>query len=130
MSRTDPQINVRLSQALKDRLTEAAAAGGRSVNTEIVHRLERSFDPEPESDAAYQVLLETTVRIGRMQSIAENVGRWQQTGWRLFLKLAELAGDRVSSELREEMAQFRDMPIFEIEATSEPVKAKQPTKAK
>lgn len=44
MSRTDPQLKVRLSEELKAAVTEAAKRNHRSVNAEIVARLEESFD--------------------------------------------------------------------------------------
>lgn len=43
MSREDPKVNVRLPQVLKDRLHAVAEDNGRSVNSEIVSRLEGSF---------------------------------------------------------------------------------------
>jgi Arc-like DNA binding domain len=36
---------LRLPHPLRDRLVEAAAESGRSLNAELVHRLERSLDP-------------------------------------------------------------------------------------
>ena len=44
MSRTDPQLKVRLSEELKAAVTEAAKNNHRSVNAEIVARLEESFN--------------------------------------------------------------------------------------
>jgi hypothetical protein len=43
MAREDPQLKLRLSAELKARVEEAAQHAGRSLNAEIVHRLERSF---------------------------------------------------------------------------------------
>lgn len=43
MSRTDPQMSIRLPGDLKPRLTRAAESSGRTINAEIVYRLERSF---------------------------------------------------------------------------------------
>jgi uncharacterized protein (DUF1778 family) len=40
MGREDPQLKLRLTEELKSRITEAAKANGRSVNAEIVARLE------------------------------------------------------------------------------------------
>lgn len=44
MARTDPQFNLRLPQLLKNRIDEAAQTNNRSINSEIVARLEKSFD--------------------------------------------------------------------------------------
>jgi hypothetical protein len=43
MARTDPQINIRLPLALKERLGVAARANQRTMNAEIVQRLEASL---------------------------------------------------------------------------------------
>jgi predicted DNA-binding protein len=46
MSREDPQLRIRLPIELKERIEEAATAGGRSMNAEIVQRLDLSFPTE------------------------------------------------------------------------------------
>ena len=43
----NPRHNLRLTQELKARLAHAAIDNGRSVNAEILDRLERSFEPDP-----------------------------------------------------------------------------------
>jgi predicted DNA-binding protein len=43
MAREDPQMKLRVPTELKARVEEAAQHAGRSLNAEIVHRLERSF---------------------------------------------------------------------------------------
>ncbi|MCY6411170.1 Arc family DNA-binding protein [Acinetobacter sp. VNH17] len=43
MSREDPQLKVRLPQELKDKITESASNLGRSINADVVARLEQSF---------------------------------------------------------------------------------------
>jgi predicted DNA-binding protein len=43
MARTDPQINIRLPHRLKERLSAAAGANTRTMNAEVVSRLELSF---------------------------------------------------------------------------------------
>jgi hypothetical protein len=43
MSRTDPQLTVRFPGDLKQRLADAATRNSRSINAEIVQRLEESF---------------------------------------------------------------------------------------
>jgi len=44
MSREDPQFKLRMPAELKDELQELAQANSRSLNAEIVSRLERSVD--------------------------------------------------------------------------------------
>lgn len=43
MSRDDPQMKLRLPADLRDRIADAAAANGRSMNAEIIQRLEGTF---------------------------------------------------------------------------------------
>lgn len=43
MARNDPQMNLRFPAELKGQIEEAAKSNGRSMNAEIVARLEASF---------------------------------------------------------------------------------------
>ena len=43
----NPRHNLRLTPALKAKLGHAAIDNGRSMNAEILDRLDRSFDPDP-----------------------------------------------------------------------------------
>lgn len=43
MSRTDPQFKLRVPPALRDQIERAALAARRSMNAEVVIRLEASF---------------------------------------------------------------------------------------
>jgi hypothetical protein len=47
MAREDPQMKIRLPEALKRLVDESAAESGRTLNAEIVHRLEQSYNPAP-----------------------------------------------------------------------------------
>lgn len=47
MSSRNPQINIRVPEHVKSGLHKAAELSGRSVNAEIVFRLERSFGSMP-----------------------------------------------------------------------------------
>jgi hypothetical protein len=47
MAREDPQMKLRLPPELKARVEDAARAAGRSINAEIVQRLQASFVPRP-----------------------------------------------------------------------------------
>lgn len=71
MSREDPQLKVRLPLELKNKITESAESLGRSVNADVVARLERSFKDDISSyeealrEAKLEFLLkELTVRMG------------------------------------------------------------------
>ena len=43
MARTDPQINLRVPADLKKKIELIAVENGRSLNAEVVQRLEQSF---------------------------------------------------------------------------------------
>ena len=44
MARTDPQFNVRMPADLKEKIEDAAKKNGRSMNAEIVYRLQQSIE--------------------------------------------------------------------------------------
>ena len=44
MSRTDPQFKLRMPPALRARVEQAARASMRSLNAELVFRVEQSFE--------------------------------------------------------------------------------------
>ena len=52
MARTDPQINVRVEAEFKKKLEHAAIESGRSLNAEVVRRLEQSFEHQESNDIA------------------------------------------------------------------------------
>jgi len=69
MSRTDPQMSIRLPGNLKPRLVEAAHANGRTINAEIVSRLQRSFvDAQAGAvpEEAIKAILETREMVGEL----------------------------------------------------------------
>lgn len=45
MARTDPQVNFRMPQALRDELEQASKLSNRTLSAEIVARLQQSFEP-------------------------------------------------------------------------------------
>lgn len=49
MSREDPQMKIRLPADLKESIEFAAKASGRTLNSEVVARLQASFDAPPPS---------------------------------------------------------------------------------
>lgn len=59
MSREDPQLKIRLPLELKEKIIQSAADHGRSINSEVVARLEQSFSA-PETT---QSLLEEAVML-------------------------------------------------------------------
>lgn len=55
MTREDPQMKLRLPLELKDALTLAAQQNGRSINAELVKRLEESIGPAALGGRATQI---------------------------------------------------------------------------
>lgn len=51
MARQDPQFKLRMPDELHERISAAATEAGRSMNAEIVRRLERSLTAEPPANA-------------------------------------------------------------------------------
>lgn len=50
MARTDPQINFRLPQKLKDKIEQAAKDNGRSVTQEVILRIEQGYSSDEKQD--------------------------------------------------------------------------------
>jgi len=55
MSRTDPQFKLRMHPALRAQVEQAAQAARRSLNAELVFRLEQSFVSEVHADELQSV---------------------------------------------------------------------------
>ena len=85
MAREDPQLKLRLTEELKERVTTAAREGNRSVNAEIVDRLEKSFRKLPDVSVApigeksevffskyYESVLEQIGSLKKLQVLAEH----------------------------------------------------------
>lgn len=53
MSREDPQLKIRLPLELKDKITESASEFGRSINADVVARLEGSFKENSYSEEEF-----------------------------------------------------------------------------
>lgn len=62
MARSDPQINIRIPQELKARIEEAAKANGRSMNAELVARLQTTFDFDQSSETIHKGLAAMELR--------------------------------------------------------------------
>jgi hypothetical protein len=64
MSRTDTQLKFRIPPDLKPRLEKAALANKRSMNMEVIARLERSFAAPDPSDAKSKAAAAKLLRMG------------------------------------------------------------------
>lgn len=51
MARTDPQVNFRIPAELKDKLDQAAKENGRTLTTELILRLETTFQDNDQSNS-------------------------------------------------------------------------------
>jgi hypothetical protein len=78
MARSDPQVNLRLPALLKERLEAASAKSGRSVNAEIVQRLDDSLREETASTQfvearlrEYEALLMALPKLKQDYSVCE-----------------------------------------------------------
>ena len=77
MSREDPQLQIRLPLELKEKITESAAEYGRSINSEVVTRLEESFekDDAAEFDKGFvlQVIESQQDQINQLQKMIQDL---------------------------------------------------------
>lgn len=75
--RSSQQINLRAPDGLHERLKDAARLNGRSVNAEILKRLEASFDTKTEIAPALSALLEQHIQNevkARLKAVATQLG--------------------------------------------------------
>src|SRR3954454_17266265 len=74
MTREDPQMKIRLPEALRDLIAEVAQANGRSMNTEIVNRLLESITLNP-SAAKFEEMVEVSARLKATEHLLEALSR-------------------------------------------------------
>ncbi|WP_281545893.1 Arc family DNA-binding protein [Grimontia sp. SpTr1] len=110
MARKDPQINIRLPESLKLDLHGSATASGRSVNAEIVHRLEKGLittTPTGELSAAdAKKLAEHALEDGAAALVAkclEEVSRMARQG--VTEVTVDTGFDVISAEMEEKIIQ-------------------------
>jgi hypothetical protein len=86
MTRQDPQLKLRMPPELKAKIEEAAKANNRSMNSELVERLQRSFEPQSDNDSP-SVVMTLTKALNKEQSRNESYEKFIQVlaGW---LKMA------------------------------------------
>ena len=94
MSREDHQMKIRIPDELKSRIEESAAKSGRSLNAEVVFRLERAYSEiEPEFKNAEQRFAEA-LAMQRYDSL--------QNQWRIERTRLEALRDRLDRLIRAE----------------------------
>lgn len=67
MARDDPYFRLRIPEALKARIEKSAAEANRSMTAEIISRLERSYDVEPEWDKAIDDVEDLLRRVEKIE---------------------------------------------------------------
>ncbi|CAB3784224.1 Arc family DNA-binding protein [Pararobbsia alpina] len=105
MARSDPQVNIRMPQELKGRLDAASEGARRSLNLEIVRRLEDSFS-ESSAHKQTEAALKTFVAASEAQKQIIDVQR------RLLERVANmmvLSLDLDPSSSNKVTQQFRDI---------------------
>lgn len=71
MARSDPQINFRIPQELKDALDAASAENRRSLTAEVVARLQQSFENKLLSQGDMEVLEQSAQTLGLVPGTQE-----------------------------------------------------------
>ncbi|PPA76496.1 hypothetical protein C4E15_06795 [Achromobacter spanius] len=93
MKQTDPQYKLRLPQELKDLIEEAAKANGRSMNAEMVFRLEQTFGAESKipdvpieqpADTGYQLITLSDASLDRLAERLAERPSWLKTMEKVF----------------------------------------------
>lgn len=81
MARDDPYFRLRIPEALKARIDDAASTNNRSATAEIIHRLEKSFEIEPKWDEMVENVAELMdnmselwTRVDRLEGEVASVG--------------------------------------------------------
>ena len=77
MSREDPQLKIRLPLELKEKITQSAADHGRSINSEVVARLEQSFaNDEKPSNQYVDISKALGLIFDEIQDLKNNTKKW------------------------------------------------------
>ena len=79
MARTDPQLNFRCPQELRDKLEQAAANKKRSLTSEVVARLERSFEVGEVVTDSEKLRQEIKSMSEHINTLIEQVNKYQNT---------------------------------------------------
>lgn len=84
MTRLDPQMKIRLADDLKISIEEAAKAAGRSMNAEIVARLEGSFEPSGDTRLLQQLADERKNTAEALGALCTTLAKMLLAAVRLF----------------------------------------------
>lgn len=98
MSREDPQMKLRLPEALRERISASSASNKRSMNAEIVARLEGSFKMEDEAHDSMATNENLRRAVNERLDMMENGNREQRA---IFEQLLEDAKKVLGAEFVE-----------------------------
>ncbi len=87
------QFNLRLPDGMRERLKEAAGANKRSMNAEIISRLQDSFDP-----IAGASVSDVGKAAARASSVALRATLWHV--YSMLLEISEIPGSDIGGTLR------------------------------
>lgn len=73
MARTDPQVNFRMPQALRDDLERASVLNNRTLSAEIVARLQNTFEAQSGDSALRLQVEENTAALRRLEALMEGL---------------------------------------------------------
>ncbi|MDN8449660.1 Arc family DNA-binding protein [Acinetobacter baumannii] len=105
MSREDPQLKVRLPQELKDKITESALNLGRSINADVVARLESSFTTNPSELRENETVIDKDLLKELLEMRKD------------LLKMSKLIYDEFSSKFTEDGKYIDNLEITESKKT-------------
>jgi len=110
MARSDPQVNIRMPQELKDRLELATATTNRSLNGEILERLEQSFDGPVKQSEVELLLQKLSERDDMTEQVAARDRLLAVTGiyLRLMTDRVATSSDRASTQMVELVGSYAD----------------------
>lgn len=90
MARTDPQANLRIPADLKDALADAAKVANRSLNAEIVARLQQSFDPLPMPVLTVNLITDENTRASEVKDALEKLRPYLRADQSLDVNITSL----------------------------------------
>lgn len=73
-TQTDPQFKLRMPAAVKEEIEAAAADNNRSMNAEIVDRLERSGEMIAKIERLEKINRELNAKVSKLERVAELQG--------------------------------------------------------
>ena len=112
MSKREPQFNLRLSVELKAMIDDAAKENNRSINSEIVYRLQQSFEESKQyrNVGVFNGMQFKNLKLSMDKSSADKFGE-------LLIQIANVIQDQGESETGDSQSDYdlsasKDMPGY------------------